>query len=103
MTTNNLIPIPTFDSPFELAETTTKMAITDVFAERCNPYLNEFSLFVVHFNSIPNYIHEININCRKAITWFLDCYKTEIKDIYYKKRYFNRSIKAEIDIIFYFL
>src|SRR5690606_12132735 len=66
-------------------------------------YLNEFTLFVAHFNSIPNFIHEVDIDCKKANNWFAENYKSEIKDFYYDKRYFNRSKKAEIDDIFYFL
>ena len=79
------------------------MTISEVFAERKGSYLNEFTLFVAHFNSIPNFIHEVDIDCKKANNWFAENYKSEIKDFYYDKRYFNRSKKAEIDDIFYFL
>jgi hypothetical protein len=74
-----------------------------VFADRNNSYLNEFTLFLAHFNAIPNYIDEVNIDCKKANTWFIETYKAEIKDCYYDKRYFNRNKKAEFDDIFYFL
>jgi hypothetical protein len=70
---------------------------------RQTSYLNEFALFVAHFNTIPNLIHEINIDCRKANNWFAEKYNPEIKDFYYSKRYFNANNKAEIDDIFYFL
>jgi len=89
--------------PFELAETSAKMTISDVFAERKGTYINEFTLFIAHFNSIPNFIHEVDIDCEKANIWFSENYKSEIKDLYYDKRYFNRSNKAEIDDVFYFL
>ncbi|MBK8873656.1 MAG: hypothetical protein IPN13_06930 [Bacteroidetes bacterium] len=103
MQTNNLTLSPTTERPFELAKTSAKMTISEVFAERKGSYLNEFTLFVAHFNSIPNFIHEVDIDCKKATNWFAENYKSEIKDFYYDKRYFNRSKKAEIDDIFYFL
>ena len=58
-----------------------------VFAERKGSYLNEFTLFLAHFNSIPNFIHEIDIDCKKANAWFLETYKEDIKDLYFDKRY----------------
>lgn len=88
--------------PFDLTQTSVKMGISDVFAERTG-YINECMLFVVHFNSIPNFVVEIDIDCHKANLWFSEQYKDEIKDIYYNKRYFKRNKKAELDDIFYFL
>ena len=87
----------------ELEKTSSKMNLGEVFAERKGSYLNEFTLFLAHFNSIPNYINEINIDCKKANKWFVDTYKGEIKDFYFNKRYFNRSKNAEYDDIFYIL
>ena len=79
------------------------MDLSEVFAARRDSYLNEFTLFVAHFKSIPNFIHGINIDCKKANNWFLKLYTSEIKNCYYDKRYFNNSKKAEFDDIFYFL
>lgn len=79
------------------------MTLNDVFAERKGSYLNEFTLFLAHFNSIPNFINEIKIDCKKANIWFAGTFKTEIKDLNFLKRYFNRSKKAEYDDIFYIL
>lgn len=87
----------------ELDKTSAKMSIGEVFAERKGSYLNEFTLFLAHFNSIPNFIHEINIECKKANAWFLETYREDIKDLYFDKRYFNRSKNAEYDDIFYIL
>lgn len=87
----------------ELDKTSTKMNIGEVFAERKGSYLNEFTLFLAHFNSIPNFIHEINIECKRANVWFLETYREDIKDLYFDKRYFNRSKNAEYDDIFYIL
>ncbi|HPT71870.1 MAG TPA: AAA family ATPase [Candidatus Cloacimonadota bacterium] len=88
---------------FELEKTSSKINLGDVFAERNGSYLNEFNLFLAHFNSIPNFIHEINIDCKKANKWFIESYKLELKELYYDKRYFNGSKTAEYDDVFYFL
>ena len=88
----------------EMERTSSKMNLGEVFSERRGSYLNEFNLFLAQFNSIPNFIHEINIDCKKANNWFVANYKVEIKDVYFDKRYFcNRSKNAEFDDIFYIL
>lgn len=65
----------------ELEKTTYKLNLTEVFSERKGSYLNELNLFLAYFNYIPNFIHEINIDCKAANLWFLHEFKTEIKDI----------------------
>ncbi|MBK7042038.1 MAG: hypothetical protein IPH46_16625 [Bacteroidetes bacterium] len=100
MKTNILKLNPTTYKPFELAQTSVKMPISEVFAERKGSYLNEFTLFIAHFNSIPNSIYEIGIDCKKANNWFAEHYKSEIKDSYYDKRYFNKSKKRSLMIFF---
>lgn len=87
----------------ELEKTSSKINLGEVFAERKGSYLNEFTLFIAHFNAIPNFINEINIDCKKANRWFVDTYKSEIKDFYFNKRYFNGSKSAEYDDLFYIL
>jgi hypothetical protein len=86
-----------------LVKTSSKMNLGEVFADRKNSYLNEFTLFIAHFNSIPNFINEVNIDCEKANKWFIENYKNEIKHFYYNKRYYNGSKQAEFDDLFYFL
>jgi hypothetical protein len=86
----------------ELESTTTKMDIGNVFAER-KGYLNELALFIAHFNSIPNFISERYIDCRKAHKWFAVAYQHEIKDFYFDKRYFPKSKNSEFDDLFYFM
>ena len=86
----------------ELENTTSKMDLSGVFRERTG-YLNELTLFVAHFNTIPNFISERNIDCKKANKWFAENYKTEIKDLYFDKRYFHKTKKAEFDDLFYFM
>ena len=103
MHTNCLPFTSTTSSPFDLAKTSLQMNLSEVFAERGNSYLNEFTLFIAHFNSIPNFIHEVDIDCRKARIWFSENYELDIKDSYYNKKYFNESKKVEMDDVFYFL
>ncbi len=87
----------------QLERTISKINFGEVFAERKNSYLNEFALFIAHFDTIPNSILEINIDCKKANKWFGEYYKNEIKDFYYGKRYFGSCKRAELDDIFYLL
>jgi len=62
-------------SSIEVEETSTKMNLSKVFAERRNRYLYEFNLFIAYFNAIPNFINEIKIDCRKVNNWFMETYK----------------------------
>ncbi|MBL0200349.1 MAG: AAA family ATPase [Chitinophagaceae bacterium] len=87
----------------ELEKTSSRIILGNVFAERKGIYLNEFTLFIAHFNPTPNFINEIKIDCKSAIKWFDDTYRAEIRDIHYLKRYYNGSKKAELDDIFYIL
>lgn len=86
-----------------LDEKTMNLIVAQVFAERKGSYLNEFNLYLAYYHTIPNFIHEINIDCKRANKWFTNAFKTEIKDWYYNKRYFNDSNKLDFDDIFYFL
>ncbi len=88
---------------FELEKTSSRMNLSEVFADREDNYLNEFTLFLAHFNTIPNFINEIKIDCKKANLWFVDNFRTEIKNCYYNKIYFSKNKSAELDDIFYFL
>ncbi len=67
MHTNNLSLHSITESPFDIARTTSKMMISNVFADRNGSYLNGLTLFVAHFNAIPNLIDEIGIDCKKVI------------------------------------
>ena len=88
---------------FELENTSTKTNLAEVFADRNGAYLNEFTLFLAHYNAIPNFIDEINIDCKKANRWFIENYKGDIKHVYFNKRYYKGSKQAELDDIFYIL
>lgn len=88
----------------EASEYQRPISYTNLFADRNNQYLNEFMLFLMNFNSIPNFIHEKDIDCNKAREWFALKYKSEIKDCHYSKLYFGNNPKqAEYDDVFYIL
>lgn len=77
--------------------------LSDIFTERTPAYINELMLFAARFNAIPNFIHEIEIDCKRANQWFLEHYQNQITDCYYDKLYYNGNKQAEYDDIFYFL
>jgi hypothetical protein len=54
-------------------------------------YLNEVQLFTAHFNTIPNLISEVKINCKKANDWFVEKYKPIILDVHFLKIYSSKS------------
>ncbi|WP_445956547.1 AAA family ATPase [Yeosuana sp.] len=87
---------------FDLSETASRVNISQVFSNRsCN--FNEFNMFMLHFNAIPNYITEQGINCTKANDWFLENYSKDVHDVYYNKNYFGNNKTAEYEDVFYFL
>ena len=77
--------------------------IAYTFAQRSDSHINELYLFTALFNTIPNFIHEKEIDCKKANQWFLNTYNAEIKDFFYDKIYFNGNKKTDYDDIFYIL
>jgi hypothetical protein len=88
----------------ELEKTSSKISLSEIFVERRCFYINEFALFLAHFNVIPNFIHEINIDCKRANVWFQERYRPQIWDWHFDKRYLEKSNKqAEYDDIFYLL
>jgi hypothetical protein len=87
----------------ERAEATEPMNLTGFFGERVISYINEFALFKARYNAIPNFVHEIDIDCRRAVKWFMATYQDEIKDFYYNKRYLPGSTVAEPDDIYILL
>jgi len=98
---NNIRDIQT--NSFEAATATSKMKLSELFADRTVGYINYFNLFLAHFNTIPNFIEEIKIDCKRANLWFMENYKSEIKDCYYDKQYYDHNKRAELDDIFYLL
>ena len=90
-------------SPFDLKTAFSPPDLNSIFKERNNSYINELTLFTLHFNTIPNLISESNIDCKKAIYWFAEMYKAEVKDCNFHKRYFKESKTAQLDDVFYIL
>ena len=87
----------------EFEKTANRINLGQVLAERTNSYMNELSLFLAHFNTIPNFIHEIKIDCLRANDWFSDTFQDEIRDKHYDKLYYDENEAAEYDDIFYII
>lgn len=87
----------------ELEKSFTRMNISDVFTDKIDFYINEFKLFTAMYNYIPNFVHEVGINCLNANVWFAEKYKSEIKDRYFCKVYQDQAKKVELNSVFYFL
>lgn len=99
---------PNTNSPFLGNRTEARLptpisGLSNIFIERRGSYINEFQLFISKFNSIPNFINEIEIDCKKANRWFSVQFKEEIKESHYSKLYMDGGKKAELDDIFYHL
>ena len=76
--------------------------LSDVYSVEKTGFLNEYTLYLTHFNYIPNYIIEHNIDCKKAHAWFLGEFEEEIKNCYFNKRYFGNNKNFEYDDVIYF-
>ena len=74
-----------------------------LFTDRPGFYLNEMRFYVGYFNTVPNLIFEKEIDCRRAMKWVSDEYKSEIRDLYFDKHKYNNCKKAEYDDVFYIL
>lgn len=87
----------------DLEKNTPRISIGEIFNDRTGAYLNELTLFLARFNTIPNFIQGNNINCTKANKWFVGHYKADIQSMHYNKRFSSENTNAEYDDIFYFL
>ena len=101
ITMNHLSKLQNERKDFSL--TTCKTNLGDLFVDRGNNTLNEFYVFLAHFNTVPNFDYRTNIDCNKANAWFLNQYRDEIKDCHFFNRYLNKNKDPELDDIFYFL
>lgn len=67
-------------------------------------FIDEYALYTHYFKQIPNMTYEPRINCKKAAAWFMEHFKTEIKDCFYNRIYRRRLGKgAQLDDIFFIL
>jgi energy-coupling factor transporter ATP-binding protein EcfA2 len=87
---------------FDISKTSDTINMRHIWTDK-NTDINEFYLFMTHFNAIPNYISQVAINCNKATDWLLKQYAADIVDVYYNKRCFRSSKTAELDDVFVFL
>lgn len=99
--TFNFTDLQSFEST--IGNTTSKISLGSVFNDTPLIYMNGIYLFMSTFNTIPNYIYELRIDCKKANQWIATHYKNEISNLYYNKRKFGRNKKIEYDDIFLFL
>ncbi len=72
-----------------------KMTLNNVIKESRANHINQHSLFALYFNYIPNKIEEVLINCPKAAALFVQKFKNEIKDSFYKKGYSYENRKDD--------
>lgn len=97
------IDVPKFQkNSFEFETKASKISLSEIFSDR-NRDINEINLFIAHFNTIPNYFNEIELDCEKAHLWFVENYEKDIVDVYFNKRYYQRNKSAEFEDVFYFL
>ncbi len=103
MQKNSIIPNNFKSKILDLGKVSKNINISEIFKDRKNRYLNGFALFLAYFNSIPNFVNEIKIDCDIANQWFADKYKSEIKDLYYNKLYDSLLDDISFNDIFYFI
>jgi hypothetical protein len=75
----------------QLEKNSSKISLGQVFEDTGSSYLNVCVLFIAHFNTIPNFMQENNLDCIKAYKWFSDAHKPEIKDWHFGMKYRNIS------------
>ncbi len=88
-------------SNFNLLSSSSKTDLSNVFNARYSSELNEMTLFVAHFNAIPNMIIEKGIDCRRANRWFVQNYNNEVKEHYFTKRPLIKNKPSEFDDLIY--
>ncbi len=87
----------------EFSDTTSKMNLAEVFTYRDGSCLNESKLFMAHFNYIPNYIIEKDIDCEAASAWFQDHFRGKIREEYFNKHRWGKNIDSQIANQFFFI
>lgn len=102
---DNSINISQYQSKSSVIEkNTANLNLQTIFkGDNASAYLNEYTLYIAHFNAIPNVVPANNINCEKAQAWLIQNYGKEINDTHYCKRFFNSKKAVALDDVFYFL
>lgn len=86
-----------------LSDRTVAVSLDKIFDYRGSCNYNEMNLYMVYYQRIPNYISESEINCKRAIKWFEQTFKNEIRESYFNKYAWGKHVKAEIDNMFFFI
>ena len=77
--------------------------LATIFSYKVETYLNELTLFMIHFNDIPNTIEGKCINVKCAMEWFIQHYKPAIKEVYFNRRLLAGADNVSYDDVFFFL
>ncbi len=86
-----------------LQNTNSEIKLTELLYDKNAAYLNEYALFILKYNTIPNYMTEYSIDCVKANRWLIETYKDSIVDVHFRKTYSTIGNKTEFDEIHYCL
>jgi len=89
---------------FDLSLTTEKIKISDIYSKNRFNEIDEFKMYLAHFNTVPIYFKLDEIDCEQYHQDFINVYEEEILNVYYNKKKF-RSIQKEesYEDVFYFL
>ncbi|MCB0541112.1 MAG: AAA family ATPase [Bacteroidetes bacterium] len=87
----------------ELLKPSNQFNLASIIADGRGNYVDECLLFIAHFNTVPNFINAISIDCKSALEWFELEYKSEIKNVYFNKIQVDDKEPPEFDDIFFFL
>lgn len=82
---------------------TSAVSLDRIFAHRGICDHNELNLYMAYYSRIPNFISEPRINCKRAIKWFEQAFKDEIRDFYFNKWAWGEHVRAETDNMFFFI
>lgn len=74
-----------------------------VLSGRNRSYIDEFYLFLYHFDYPPNLIEDIAIDCPKARVWFMDHFNLRLEDGYFSKVKIPRFDDILIDDAYFFI
>ena len=89
-------------SNFNKQNSSSTIIPNDVFGEHSH-YLDAQKLFLYYFNVIPNFTHELKIDCKKALYWLLKEYEAEIKDCHFSMLYIDDSKESLLDSVYFVL
>ncbi|GAP72045.1 hypothetical protein SAMD00024442_22_38 [Candidatus Symbiothrix dinenymphae] len=83
-------------------EVTNAISWSDVY-DRVEDFFNPPALFMMYFNTIPNWTRAKDIDCKKANDWFVESVRHEITNFHYIKRQWKKNKAAEYDDLYYLL